>query len=93
MGIRIALGARADEVLALVMRQGMKAPAWGVAAGLAVALVVARLMRGLLAEVGALDGIAFLGALSTLMAVALAAAYVPARRAVRANPLESLRSD
>jgi predicted permease len=93
MGVRIALGARADEVLALVVRQGMKAPAWGVAAGLAVALVVARLMRGLLAQVSALDGVAFAGALTTLLAVALAAAYVPARRAVRANPLDSLRAD
>ena len=92
-GIRIALGARAGHVLGLVQRQALVASAAGLAAGLAGAAALTRLARGLLFGVAPVDPATYAGAAVVLLAVGAAAAWVPARRAVRVNPVEALRSE
>ena len=91
IGIRMALGARTSDVLALAVRQGMGMTLAGLLAGAAVALAVTRLARGLLVNVSATDPIIFGGAALFLAAVALAASYLPARRATRIDPNAALR--
>jgi putative ABC transport system permease protein len=90
-GIRIALGARSGDVLALVLRQGMIPVVAGLVAGIAGALGLTRLLKSLLYEVSATDPLVF-GAVSVgLIAVSLAAMILPALRATRADPLDALR--
>jgi predicted permease len=91
IGIRMALGARRDDVLALVLRQGMTVVGLGLAAGLAVAFGITRLAAGLLFGVSPTDPMAF-GLTSLLLAtVALAANFVPARRATVVDPVTVLK--
>jgi predicted permease len=90
-GIRIALGARSMDVLALVLRQGLVPVAAGLIAGIAGALGLTRLLKSLLYEVSATDPLIF-GAVSIgLLAVSLTAMFIPARRAARVDPLDALR--
>jgi putative ABC transport system permease protein len=92
-GIRIALGARSVDVLALVLRQGLVPVAAGLIAGIAGALALTRLLKSLLYEVSATDPLIF-GAVSVgLIAVSLAAMYIPARRATQVDPLEALHQE
>jgi putative ABC transport system permease protein len=92
-GIRIALGARSAEVLALVLRQGLVPVAAGLIAGIAGALGLTRLLKSLLYEVSATDPLIF-GAVSIgLIAVSLAAMFIPALRATRVSPLDALRHE
>ena len=91
IGIRVALGASAADVLRLVLGQGVRLAAWGVAAGLAGALAITRAIEGLLYGVGPRDPITFIVLASFLSAVALAACYIPARRATRVDPITALR--
>jgi putative ABC transport system permease protein len=92
-GIRIALGARSADVLTLVLRQGLVPVAAGLIAGIAGALALTRLLKSLLYEVSATDPLIF-GAVSVgLIAVSLAAMYIPARRAAQVDPLEALRQE
>jgi putative ABC transport system permease protein len=92
-GIRIALGARFIDVLALVLRQGLVPVAVGLIAGIAGALGLTRLLKSLLYEVSATDPLIF-GAVSVgLIAVSLAAMYIPALRATRVSPLDALRHE
>jgi putative ABC transport system permease protein len=93
IGIRMALGARPANVLRLVMGEAMGVAAAGAAAGLAAALALTRLMSGLLYGVAATDPATFAGVGAVLIAVALAATYIPARRAVGVDPLRALRSE
>jgi len=93
LGIRIALGATPQGILALVVRHGMTLAALGIAAGIAAALALARFMRGLLFEIHAFDAATFVGVVLVLTAVALAATIVPALRASRIDPIRSLRSE
>ncbi len=93
LGIRMALGAGADNVLRLVIRQGMVPVIAGVILGLAGALAGTRLLRGLLFGVGATDPIAFLTVTVFLLGTALAASWVPARRAARSDPMLALRNE
>ncbi len=93
IGIRLALGARPREVLALVVRQGMATAAAGAAIGLVGAFAAARLLRSLLFGVGPSDVPALLCAVTALAAVALLACYLPARRAARIDPAEALRCE
>ena len=93
LGIRIALGASATNIFRLVVGQGLTLTAIGLGIGLAVAVAGTRLMSGLLYGVNALDVATFAGVSALLSSVALLACYVPARRAMRVDPLIALRSE
>jgi putative ABC transport system permease protein len=93
IGIRVALGAQRSDVLRLTLGQSARTAALGVAIGLAIALAVARLMSGLLYGVSATDPATFCGVALLLMAVALFACYIPARRASRVDPMIALRHE
>ncbi|HSE98916.1 MAG TPA: ABC transporter permease, partial [Blastocatellia bacterium] len=91
IGIRMALGAQSRDVLKLVVGQGMRLAVAGVAAGLAVAFALTRLMSSLLFGVSAVDPVTFGGVSLLLAVVAFVACYIPARRATRVDPITSLR--
>ena len=90
-GIRMALGAERAEILRLVLREGLALTLVGIGAGLAAALLLTRLAASLLYQVGAHDPVTFVVAPTVFLAVALAASYLPARRATRVNPVEAMR--
>jgi putative ABC transport system permease protein len=91
IGIRVALGARPAQVVAMVLRQSLAVVAGGVVVGLALALAATKAIASLLFGVGPTDALTFGATAATLVAVGLAASYVPARRATRVNPTEALR--
>jgi putative ABC transport system permease protein len=93
IGIRIALGAKADEVSRMVLWQGMRMIVVGVAIGAGLALAVSQLLSRLIFGVSARDPLVFLAAPTILAVVALVASYVPARRAARVDPVIALRLD
>jgi predicted permease len=93
VGIRISLGADAAKVVRMVMGGGMKLVLVGGVIGMALSVSVTWLLSGYLYGIGALDLVTFFGIPLLLGAVALAAAYVPARRASRVDPVEALRSE
>ena len=93
IGVRLALGAQRRDVIAMVVGQGMTMTAAGTAIGVAAALMLTRLMSTLLFGVSAVDPATFLAIPCLLIAVALVACYVPARRATRVDPLQALRSE
>jgi putative ABC transport system permease protein len=91
IGIRAALGAQRRDVLRLVMKDGAKIALFGIASGIAGALALTRLMASLLFEVKPTDPATFAGVAILLALVALAACYIPARRAMRVDPMVALR--
>jgi putative ABC transport system permease protein len=93
IGIRVALGAKPGDLLAMILGQGMTLVLVGLAIGLVSAMGLTRLMKTLLFEVQPTDPITFVGVSLVLFAAALVACYVPARRALRIDPLRALRSE
>ncbi len=91
IGIRMALGAQRDDVLKLVVKQGMSLAGIGVLLGIAVSLGLTRLIAGLLFGVSATDPLTFVLVALCLAGVALLANYVPARRAAKVDPMVALR--
>jgi len=92
-GIRLALGARPREVLQLVLRHAMRMAGAGVAAGIVGAMFATRLLGSALYDVHPLDPLTFASVVGTLLAVALLASFVPARRATRVDPMQALRAE
>jgi putative ABC transport system permease protein len=90
-GVRIALGANRQDILKLVVQQGFKLAVLGVSIGVGGALILTRFLSSLLYEVSAHDPLTFSGVAALLMLVALAASYIPARRAMKVDPIVALR--
>jgi ABC-type antimicrobial peptide transport system permease subunit len=90
IGIRMALGAQIKHILTMVLKQGMTLVAIGVALGLGASWLLTRLIERLLFQVSATDPITFAAISVLLIAVALIACYLPARRAARVDPLKAL---
>jgi len=93
IGIRLALGAQRSDILRMVVRQGLGLAIGGAGVGLVCALIVSHLMAGLLYGVRPTDPVTFAGVALLLIGVALLACYIPARRAIRVDPLVALRHD
>ena len=93
LGVRIALGARRQDVLTLVLGEGVRVAAAGVIVGLGAAWAVSRVMQGMLFGVSATDPGVYIGAAGVVVIVALAASWLPARSATRVDPVVALRSD
>jgi predicted permease len=91
IGIRIALGASQRDILRMILRAGFTLAAIGMGIGLVLSFVAAPLLGGLLIGVSAQDPITFLGVAAVMSGVALAACYIPARRATKVSPIVALR--
>jgi predicted permease len=92
-GMRMALGATPRDIVLLILKQGVGMTLVGVALGLAGALAVTRLFDSLLVGVSTVDAASFAGTTALLVLVAVAASYVPARRAAATDPLQALRAE
>ena len=93
IGIRMSLGARPATVLGMILGQGMRWTAIGLAIGLTGAFLVTRLLRSFLFGVTSTDPLTFIGVVVLLAAVSLVANYIPARRALKVDPVAALRTD
>jgi ABC-type antimicrobial peptide transport system permease subunit len=93
IGVRLALGAAPRDVAAMIVRQGSSVAAAGTVAGLAGAAAVGRAMSSLLYGVSPHDPAVFAAVTVGVLCVAVAACWLPARRAARLNPLEALRAE
>jgi len=93
IGVRLALGAQRRDVLGMVVGSGLRLAAIGIAIGLAGALLLTRLMQGVLYGVTATDPVTFGGVAVMLLGVATLASWLPARRATRVDPLVALRAE
>ena len=93
IGVRMALGANRGDVLSMMIREGVVLAAIGIAAGLAAAVLAMRLMRDLLVGITPTDPIAYSAGAGLLLLLAIAASYLPARRATRVDPIVALRAE
>jgi putative ABC transport system permease protein len=93
IGIRMAMGAKPLDILRLVLRQGVTLVSIGVLAGLVLTLALARVLKRVVLMASATDPLAFIGVTLLLAVVALCACYIPARRAMRVDPMNALRHE
>ena len=93
IGVRVALGATHEQVLSMVMGQGLRFAAMGLAIGQLMAIMLNRALKGLLVGVSTTDPPTLLVTAAALLIVAALACYVPARRAARVDPMVALRFD
>jgi putative ABC transport system permease protein len=93
IGIRMALGGQRNEMLRMVLTQGMSVIGLGLAVGILVALIFSRVMTALLFQTTVNDPLTFIGVAFMFLAVGLAASYLPARRVTKVDPLIALRSE
>jgi predicted permease len=93
LGVRIALGAQPADILHMVLREGLTLAFAGVAAGVVTALWLTRLLRGLLFGISASDPSTFIGVALFVLTISALSCYVPARRAIHADPLVTLKAD
>jgi len=91
IGVRVTLGARPKEIYRIIVGEGLRFALLGVGIGLAAALAMTRLLQSFLFGVSAYDPMTFAGVAILLILVALAASFVPARRATRVDPMVALR--
>ena len=91
LGVRVALGAQRADLLRLVIGQGLQMALAGVAIGVAAAFGLTKLMTKLLYGVSAADPLTYIGVAVVLTAIAMAACYMPARRAMKVDPIIALR--
>jgi putative ABC transport system permease protein len=93
IGVRLALGANTAAVARLVLGESLRLAVFGAMVGLTLAFTVMRVLRGLLFQIEPLDPVSLLGAAAIVVAAALVATYLPARRATRVDPVEVLRAE
>ena len=93
IGIRVTLGAQPEDVFRIVVGEGLRLALTGVGAGILGALALTRLLQSFLYDINAYDPLTFVGVTLVLTVVALAACYLPARRAMRVDPLVALRNE
>jgi putative ABC transport system permease protein len=91
IGIRTALGAQRGDLMRMILKQGLRTAVVGVGVGLGAAVGLAQLIKSMLFGVSAADPLTFVGVALALLCVALAASYIPARRAMRVDPLVALK--
>src|SRR5690606_18728664 len=93
IGVRMALGAEASAVRRMVVARGGRVALLGIAIGLVAALVMTRFLTSLLFGVQAMDPLTFVAVSTMMIAVALLASYIPARRASAVDPVQALRTE
>jgi ABC-type antimicrobial peptide transport system permease subunit len=93
MGVRVALGAQANDVIGLIVREGLKVVVPGVALGTVISLFAGKWLAPLLFQVSPKDPPVIVGVVTTLILVAVMASWLPALRAARVDPNEALRAD
>jgi putative ABC transport system permease protein len=93
IGVRLALGASPSQIARLIVGQGLRLSIAGVVIGLAGALAVARLLQGLLFSISATEPVVYATLAVVLLAIGTLASYVPARRAMRIDPVSALRAE
>jgi ABC-type antimicrobial peptide transport system permease subunit len=93
IGLRVALGARHNSIVAMVLRHGLRFAAAGVVVGTAGALALTRYMQGVLYQVTPSDPLTYAAVAAVIILVTLLASWIPAHRAARTNPLVAMRGD
>jgi len=93
MGIRIAIGATSSNMIRLIVGQALGLAAIGVAIGLGGAVALTRVMRALLFNTDPLDGLTFVASAAVLLLIAVVSSYLPARRALRIDPIIAMRAE
>jgi putative ABC transport system permease protein len=91
IGVRVAMGARRDDIMRMMMAQGLRIVLLGIAGGLAGALALSRTLASFLFRTAPTDPLTFVAVSLLLLAVALMAVYIPARRATKVDPMVALR--